>query len=93
MSFKDASLASLIWQKPGLLGLFAVFIYSYRRKIIVWHMQSVLRQEVVRALFCMQKGEGLVVINDHRIDKILEKKEVMLYNNNICMDNFAMRKS
>ena len=41
----------------------------------------------------MQKGEGLVVINDHRIDKILEKKEVMLYNNNICMDNFARRKS
>ena len=91
--FKECTARILIWQKPGLLGLFAVFIYSYRRKIIVWHMQSVLRQEVVRALFCMQKGEGLVVINDHRIDKILEKKEVMLYNNNICMDNFARRKS
>lgn len=32
-----------------------------------------------------------MVINDHRIYKILEKEEVVLYN--ICMDNFARRKS
>ena len=52
---------------------------------------SVLRQEVVRALFYAKKGERHVVIKSHRIYKILEKEEVVLYN--ICMDNFARRKS
>ena len=30
--FQECTARILIWQKPGLLGLFAVFIYSYRRK-------------------------------------------------------------
>ena len=30
--FKECTARILIWQNPGLLGLFAVFIYSYRRK-------------------------------------------------------------
>ena len=30
--FKECTARILSWQKPGLLGLFAVFIYSYRKK-------------------------------------------------------------
>lgn len=43
------------------------------------------------AFFSWKIRRYKMVINDHRIYKILEKEEVVLYN--ICMDNFARRKS
>ena len=88
MILRNALLAFLVGKSPVCwVCLLYSFTATGEDNCIV--LISVLRQEVVRALFCMQKGEGPVVINDHRIDKILEKEEVVLYNT--CMDNFARR--
>ena len=56
--FQECTARILIWQKPGLLGLFAVyFLQLPEKKQLYMYNLSVLRQEVARALFlCRERS-------------------------------------